>query len=124
MTENILKYKGSIPENICFLHADAFLLPFKENTFTTVLSENLLHCLNNTGILLQQLKRIVSENGKMYFTTLVRVNRIADKYLEMLSNKGKLVSRNVTAHKRIFEQVGLPAEYKVTGSLLAIKGYK
>ena len=122
--EKFIKQKGSIPENVCFLHADALQLPFKENTFTTILSENLLHCLNNTGILLKQLKSIISGNGNMYFTTLVRANRFADKYLETLANSGKLVSRNVTDHKRIFEQVGLSAEYKATGNLLVIKGNK
>ncbi len=120
--EKFIKQKGSIPENVCFLHADALQLPFKENTFTTILSENLLHCLNNTGILLKQLKSIISGNGNMYFTTLVRANRFADKYLKTLANSGKLVSRNVTDHKRIFEQVGLSAEYKATGNLLVIKG--
>ena len=122
--DKFIKQKGSIPENVCFLHADALQLPFKENTFTTILSENLLHCLNNTGILLKQLKSIISGNSNMYFTTLVRANRFADKYLETLANSGKLVSRNVTDHKRIFEQVGLPAEYKATGNLLVIKGNK
>ena len=122
--EKFIKQKGIIPENVCFLHADALQLPFKENTFTTILSENLLHCLSNTGVLLNQIKIIMSDNGKMYFTTLVRANRFADKYLETLANSGKLVSRNVTDHKRIFEQVGLSAEYRATGSLLVINGYK
>jgi ubiquinone/menaquinone biosynthesis C-methylase UbiE len=122
--EKLIQQKGSIPENVCFLHADALQLPFKENTFPTILSENLLHCLHNTGILLKQLKSIASENGNMYFTTLVRANRFADKYLETLANSGKLVSRNVTDHQMIFEQVGLSAEYKATGNLLVIKGNK
>jgi ubiquinone/menaquinone biosynthesis C-methylase UbiE len=120
--ERFLRKKGSIPENVCFLHADALQLPFKENTFTTILSENLLHCLNDTLVLLKQLKSIISEDGYMYFTTLVRANRFADKYLEKLADSGKLVSRNVTDLKRIFEQVGLSAEYKETGNLLVIIG--
>lgn len=117
------KQKGSIPENICFLHADAIQLPFKENTFTTILSENLLHCLNDTGLLLKQLKSIISKNGNMYFTTLVKANRFADKYLEVLADSGKLVSRAEVDHKKVFEQVGLSAEYKTTGNVLVIKGY-
>ena len=63
--ERFLRKKGSIPENVCFLHADALQLPFKENTFTTILSENLLHCLNDTLVLLKQLKSIISEDGYM-----------------------------------------------------------
>lgn len=117
----LLKQKGKIPENVVFVHADALQLPFKEETFATILSENLLHCLNDTGLLLKQLKSIIRTNGKMYFTTLVRTNRFADEYLEALADRGKLVSRNVADHKSIFEQVGLPAEYKTIGSILVIK---
>jgi ubiquinone/menaquinone biosynthesis C-methylase UbiE len=118
----LMKQSGKVPDNMVFLHADALQLPFQENTFTTVLSENLLHCLRDTGILLKQLKTILSKDGKMYFTTLVRANRFADKYLEALAGSGKLVSRAVVDHKKVFEQVGLSAEYKTTGNILVIKG--
>ena len=74
--------------------------------------------------LLKQLTTIISESGKMYFTTLVRANRFADKYLEALADSGKLVSRNATDHKKVFEQVGLSAEYESTGNILVIKGNK
>lgn len=120
----LIKQKGSIPENACFLHADALQLPFKEDSFSAILSENLLHCLNDTGILLKQLKNTIPKNGNMYFTTLVRANRPADKYLEALANRGKLISRNMTDHKEIFEQAGLSAEYKMTGNILVIKANK
>jgi len=120
----LTKQNGYIPENMTFLHADALRLPFKEKTFTTILSENLLHCLDDTSILLKQLKSIVSENGKMYFTTLVRANRFADKYLDALASSGKLVSRNSNDHKKIFEQAGLSIECHPTGNILVIRGKK
>jgi len=120
----LLKQNGHIPENISFLHADALQLPFKENTFTTILSENLLHCLNDTGILLKQVKNIMSDNGKMYCTTLVKANRFADKYLEALASSGKLVSRNLNDHIRIFKQTGLAVACQTTGSILVLKVQK
>jgi ubiquinone/menaquinone biosynthesis C-methylase UbiE len=120
----LIKQNGKILDNLVLLHADALQLPFQENIFTTILSENLLHCLSDTSILLKQLKTIISESGKMYFTTLVRANRFADKYLEALADSGKLVSRNATDHKKVFEQVGLSAEYESTGNILVIKGNK
>lgn len=107
-----------------FLHADALKLPFQENIFATILSENLLHCLGDTGILLKQLKTIMLKNGKMYFTTLVKSNRFADKYLEVLADSDKLVSRDVDDHRRTFEQVGLSAKYKTIGNILVIKENK
>jgi ubiquinone/menaquinone biosynthesis C-methylase UbiE len=116
------KQKGNIPPNISFLHADATQLPFKENTFSTILSENLLHCLNDTGSLLERLKNIISNNGNMYFTTLVRADRFADRYLEALANSGKLISREVADHRKTFEQIGLTATYESQGNILIIKG--
>lgn len=120
----IIKQNGNIPEHLVFLHADALQLPFQENTFTTILSENLLHCLNDTGLLLKQLKNIITENGSISFTTLVKANRFADKYLKALAASGKLVSRDMADHKKAFEQAGLSAEYKTTGNILVIKGNK
>lgn len=116
----LLKQNGYIPENITFLHADALQLPFKENAFTTIISENLLHCLDDTGILLKQLKDMISENGNVYFTTLVRANRFADRYLETLANNGKLVSRTANDHKKIFEQTGFSIECQTIGNILVI----
>lgn len=120
----LVKQKGKVPGNLVFLHADASQLPFQENSFATVLSENLLHCLSNTSILLKQLKSITSENGKMYFTTLVKNNRFADKYLEALAGSGKLISRTVADHREILEQSGIAATYETTGNILVIKGNK
>jgi ubiquinone/menaquinone biosynthesis C-methylase UbiE len=120
----LMKLKGCIPENLVFLHADALQLPFRENSFTTILSENLLHCLNDTSILLRQLKGMLSADGKMYCTTLVRAMRFADRYLEALAENGKLVSRDVYDHQQIFEQTGLTAECQATGNILVIKGKK
>jgi len=116
----LIKKNGKVPENLVFLHTDALELPFQKNIFTAVLSENLLHCLGDTTILLKQLESIISKNGKMYFTTLVKTNRFADKYLEALADSGKLLSRDVVDHKKTFEQFGFSAEYETIGNLLVI----
>lgn len=120
----LIRQRGNIPENLVFLHADALYLPFRENSFTSILSENLLHCLNDTGILLRQLRGMLSEGGKMYCTTLVRAMRFADRYLEALAENGKLVSRDVYDHQQIFEQTGLTTECQATGNILVITGKK
>ena len=117
----LIKQDGKIPDNLILLHADALQLPFKKDTFTTILSENLLHCLDDTRILLKQLKRIITENGKMYFTTLVKADRFADRYLKALAGSGKLVSRDVADHKKAFKKIGIPAEYESIGNILIIK---
>ena len=120
----LIKRNGHIPENITFLHADALRLPFKANTFTTIIAENLLHCLNNTSLLIEQLKNMISNNGTMYFTTLVRANRYADQYLKTLANNGRLVSREAKDHKKTFDQAGLSIECQTKGNILIIKAIK
>ena len=117
----LIKQNGKVPGNMVFLHSDALCLPFQENTFTTIISENLLHCLRDTGILLEQLKNIISKNGKMYFTTLVKNNRFADKYLGALADSGKLISRTVADHKEILNQAGLAAKYETIGNIVSIR---
>ena len=117
----LIKQNGKVPDNLVFLHSDALHLPFQENAFTTIISENLLHCLDDTSLLLKQLKTILSKNGKIYFTTLVKTNRLADKYLQALADGGKLISRTVADHKEIFKQIGLAATYETNGNLLSIQ---
>lgn len=117
----LINQNGKVPDNLVFLHSDALNLPFQDNAFETIISENLLHCLDDTSIFLRQLRNIISENGKMYFTTLVKTNRLADKYLQALADAGKLISRTVSDHKETFEQVGLAATYETHGNLLSIQ---
>lgn len=120
----LIKQIGRVPDNLVFLHSDARSLPFQENAFSTIISENLLHCLDDTSILLKQLKDIISKNGKIYLTTLVTSNRLADRYLQALADSGKLISRTVADHKEIFQQVGLDAKFKTTGNMLSIECQK
>jgi SAM-dependent methyltransferase len=117
----LIKQNGKVPDNLVLLHADALHLPFKKNAFTTIISENLLHCLNDTSELLEQLKNIIVKSGKIYFTTLVKCNRWADKYLQVLADSGKLISRSVDDHKEIFNNIGLAAKYETRGNMVSIE---
>ena len=116
----LTKINEKVPGNMVFLQADALRLPFRENSFHTVISQNLLHCLDDTSGLLKGLKNIMTENGKMYFTTLVRGNRLADRYLQGLASGGKLVARNIDQHRAVFEELGMSIKYDVNGNLAFI----
>ena len=116
----LIKINGMVPDNMVFLHADALQLPLREKSFDTIISENLLHCLDDTKSLLKGLKNILSENGKIYFTTLVKNNRFADRYLEALANGGKLVSRSMSDHQKTFDQLGMTIRCIVSGNLASI----
>ena len=116
----LVKINGKVPDNMVFLHADALSLPFRVKTFNTILSENLLHCLDDTKNLLKTLKGILSEDGKMYFTTLIRSDRFADRYLESLAKGGKLVPRSMHDHQIIFDQLGMPIKFNINGNMASI----
>ncbi|RJP51990.1 MAG: class I SAM-dependent methyltransferase [Anaerolineaceae bacterium] len=116
----LIKMNGNVPDNIVFFQADALRLPFREKSFNTIISENLLHCLNDTKKLLIGLKNILSDDGKMYFTTLVKANRLADRYLKALANGGNLVCRDIMDHQAIYNQLGMLIKCDVNGNLASI----
>ncbi len=116
----LIKQNGKMPDHLVFLHSDALHLPFQENAFNTIISENLLHCLEDTSPLLKKLAKIIARNGNLFFTTLVKSNRWADKYLQALADRGKLVPRSVEDHKNTFKQIGLEAKYETMGNILSV----
>jgi len=116
----LTKLNGKVPDNMVFLHADALQLPFHPNNFNTIISLNLLHCLDDIRKLLIGLKDVLSDNGRMYFTTLVKGNRPADRYLKTLANAGKLVSRNIDQLRAVFEELHMPIKYDLFGNMAFI----
>lgn len=116
----LIKFNGNVPDNMVFLHADALHLPFQQKSFKTIISLNLLHCIDDTKKLLIGLKKLVSEDGKMYFTTLINSDRLADRYIAALARGGKLVSRNIEDLQTVFKQVGMGVKYDINGNMAFI----
>jgi ubiquinone/menaquinone biosynthesis C-methylase UbiE len=116
----LIKLNGNVPDNMVFLHADALQLPFQQKSFNTIISQNLLHCLDDTKKLLIGLKNLLSEDSRMYFTTLVKGNRLADMYLKVLADGGKLVSRNIDQHRDVFEELEMSIKYDIDGNMAFI----
>jgi len=116
----LMKLIGKVPDNMVFLRADARQLPFQQQSFKTIISLNLLHCLDDTKKLTTGLKNFLSDDGKMYFSTLVKADRLADRYLKVLADGGKLVSRGIEDHQALFNQLGMPIKYDVKGNMAFI----
>ncbi|HMK56866.1 MAG TPA: class I SAM-dependent methyltransferase [Dissulfurispiraceae bacterium] len=117
----LMRSCGQVPQNMVFLHGDALQLPFIDGSFDTIISLNLLHCISDTGLLLDGIKRVLTGNGRIYFTTLVRGSRLADKYLEVLAQNGKLFSRAMDDLERIFQEARTPIKYDVIGNMAVIR---
>jgi SAM-dependent methyltransferase len=115
------KLKGKIPENIFFLHADALQLPFRENSFRTVILLNLLHCLDDVKTVLKEMKRVLTVGGNSAITTLVQSNRWSNRYLNILAESGALISRNQDELLSAFNDMQMQIAHRIKGNLAIIK---
>ena len=111
---------GKIPANLVLVHGDALQLPFKPQSFTTIVSLNLLHVFEDVEAAPRELKRVLADGGAISLTTLVESNRLADRYLHICGRAGLLFPRTVEEVRAAFETVGLPAECHTQGNLAFI----
>jgi ubiquinone/menaquinone biosynthesis C-methylase UbiE len=76
---------GGVPTHICLLQADLNDLPFKPQSFNTVLCLNVLHQFNEAADLFSNVCRLLRPDGRFYLTSLVINERvIGDWYLRAL----------------------------------------
>jgi len=116
--ERLINLHGTVPPNMVFLHGDALELPFKAQQFTTIISMNLLHCLNDVSKVLHGFKTVMTEKGTASFTTLIKSGRFADRYLDMLGKAGAVAPRSVDQLLAVFEEAAMPIKYHVTGNMM------
>jgi SAM-dependent methyltransferase len=117
----IEKLKGNLPENMFFLHADALQLPFKANIFHTVISLNLLHCIDDMKTALKEIKRVLIDGGNFALTTLVQSSRWSNRYLNMLAGSGALISRSPDELLSAFNDMEMQVTHEVKGNLAFIR---
>jgi ubiquinone/menaquinone biosynthesis C-methylase UbiE len=103
-----------------FLHADALQLPFKANVFNTVISLNLLHCIEDVKTVLKEIKRVLTDVGNSAITTLVQSSRWSNRYLNMLAGSGALISRSSSELLSAFNDVEMEVTHEVIGNLAFI----
>ena len=113
--------KGNIPENMFFLHADALQLPFKANIFHTVISLNLLHCIDDVKTALKEIKRVLIDGGNSAITTLVQSSRWSNRYLNMLAGSGALISRSSDELLSAFNEMEMQVTHEIKGNLAFIR---
>ena len=113
----LIKLNGEIPDNMVFLHGDVLSLPFKPESFSAILCLNVLHCIEDVKRALQEMRKVLMRDGAISLTTLVRNNRLADRYLDMLANAGALIPRTAPQVVAFFDELGMPVRCRVTGNL-------
>jgi SAM-dependent methyltransferase len=116
----LMNLHGSVPANMVFLHGDALELPFKPKSFTTIISMNLLHCLDDVGKVLRGFKKVMADGATASFSTLIKSGRLSDTYLNMLGNANALVPRTADQLLAIFDEAGMPVQRQVSGNMAFI----
>ena len=116
----IIKLNGNVPTNMVFIHGDALQLPFKPESFNTIISLNLLHVLNDLNIAIQEFRNVLRDKGTMSFSTLVKNNRLSDKYFEKFEKAGEAVARNVDEIQTVFDALGMPVRFNIIGNMAFI----
>ena len=90
--KRLINLSGSVPGHIRLLQADLNDLPFRPDSFRTVLCLNVLHQFENAAALISDFKKLLTSDGHLYLTSLVSNNRlVGDHYLNALYATGEFV---------------------------------
>ncbi len=117
----LAQLRGYVPENAVFLHGDVLNLPFRPQSFGTIIAMNLLHVLANIQGVLQKLRKVLIEGGQMVFTTLIENNRLADQYLHLWARAGEVIPRTASQLLAEFAALDLPITYRIQGNMVFIR---
>ncbi len=118
--KRLLKLAGAVPERVVLLQGDLADLPFRPNSFGSVLCMNVLHHVEDAGTLIANLKTLLTDEGHLYLTSLVYNKRfIGDRYLNALHAAGEFVQpRSSLELRKLLEQVlGESVSYRVKGNM-------
>jgi SAM-dependent methyltransferase len=122
--ERLLKLAGSMPSHILLLQADLSDLPFQPASFCTVLCMNVLHHFGDAVTLISNLKKLLTDEGHLFLTSLVSNNRfIGDHYLKALYLTREFVRpRSSFELQEIFnEPVNQEISYRVNGNMAFVR---
>jgi SAM-dependent methyltransferase len=118
--KRLVNLSGSVPEHILLLQADLSDLPFRPASFHTVLCMNVLHHFEDALSLLPNLKKLLTEDGHLYLTSLVSNHRfIGDRYLNALHTTGEFIRPRSNPELKSILNSSLSQEvsYRVKGNM-------
>ncbi|MFC1924215.1 class I SAM-dependent methyltransferase [Chloroflexota bacterium] len=116
----LIKLNGCVPDNMVFLHADAQQMPFRSESFQTIIAMNLLHVLKDAASAIHELGALLTEEGTISYTTIVLNKRISDINLKLLGKMGLVVPRSPDQLLSIFDEQGIPVKHYTKGNIMFI----
>ncbi len=123
--ERLRKLAGRVPENIRLLQADLSDLPFRRNSFRTVMCLNVLHQFADAAALVSGFNELLCEEGNLYLTSLISNSRtIGDWYIKVLYRTGEFVRpRNERELRELFGAAfGERVSYVEKGNMAFVTG--
>jgi ubiquinone/menaquinone biosynthesis C-methylase UbiE len=121
--QRLIRLSGYVPEHIYLLQADLDDLPFRLESFRTVLCLNVLHQFADVAALISNLNALLSNGGNIYLTSLVSSDRsVGNWYLNVLFRTGEFVRpRNEWVLRELFDKAfGQNVSYAVKGNMAFI----
>ena len=111
--KRLLKFAGRVPPHIILLQADLSDLPFRPASFRTVLCLNVLHQFAEPTVLLQNLERLLPDEGHLFLTSLISNNRfVGDRYLNALYRMREFVRPRTSTELRSILNEALQREVR------------
>lgn len=115
----------TIPDNIYLLQADAFNLPFPDQSFENLVSFGMLHLFENKSGFVEEALRVLKPNGRFALTGLTTDRPISRKYMQLLWKQGEFgTPKDSTTLVALFKDQVQALQHYRKGSMVFIKGHK
>lgn len=117
--------RGKINNSLFFLQANAFDMPFNNNSFDSVVSFGIIHLFNDKETFISEALRVLKPGGDFHFSTLVKQRPFSTKYLNALHKRNE-VGKPCTQEEilDLFKGKVNAISFTLKGSMLFIKGIK
>jgi ubiquinone/menaquinone biosynthesis C-methylase UbiE len=116
---------GRINNNLFFLQANAFDIPFGNNSFDSVVSFGAIHLFEDKVSFVNEALRVLKTGGDFHFSTMVTARAFSKKYLTALHRRKEVGTPfSVEETMALFNGKVNAANYTLKGSMLFIKGVK
>ena len=122
--KRLLKLSGSAPSHVVLLQADLNDLPFRSQSFSTILCLNVLHQFASAAELINNLNTLLAGGGHLYLTSLITNNRaMGDSYLKALYKAGEFVRPRSSEElkKLLDESLNQRLNYRTKGNMAFVE---
>ncbi|MBV7256250.1 class I SAM-dependent methyltransferase [Pacificimonas sp. WHA3] len=83
---------GGVPGNLVLLQADLNALPFRSESFGSVLCPGMLHIFEDVGAVTKELARVSAPGANIFMSSLVAERWIGRNYLALLHRAGEVAA--------------------------------